>query len=97
MPDGFVFRRIGLVGTGRVASALARGLAPHGAQPVLVLGRRRIDGTRAARDAADLLDRCDVIALAVSDDALEPVVADLAMACWRLWRSVARRRRRSIR
>jgi predicted short-subunit dehydrogenase-like oxidoreductase (DUF2520 family) len=38
----------------------------------------RIDGTCAARDRADLLPGCDVIALAVSDDALEHVVTELA-------------------
>ncbi len=80
MPDACVFRQIGIVGTGRVAAALALGLAPHGACPILVLGRGRIGDTQAARDSADLLNRCDVIALAVADDALDIVVRDLAAA-----------------
>jgi predicted short-subunit dehydrogenase-like oxidoreductase (DUF2520 family) len=80
MPESPAFRQIGLVGAGRVASALALGLAPHGARPALVLGRGQIAGTGAARDAADLLARCDTIGLAVSDDALDGVVADLAAA-----------------
>ena len=83
------FRQIGLVGTGRVAAALALALAPHSRHPLLILGRSasrrqalidRTPGTAAARDTADLAARCDAIAIAVADDSLANVVADLAKA-----------------
>ena len=89
MPDLPRFGQIGIVGTGRVAAALARGLAPCCERPALVLGRsearavalvERVGGVRAARQSGELLASCDVIAIAVSDDALEQVVADLATA-----------------
>lgn len=83
------FRQIGLVGTGRVAGALALALAPHSRNPLLILGRSdphrhaligRTPGTAAARDTIDLAARCDAIAIAVADDSLADVVADLANA-----------------
>jgi predicted short-subunit dehydrogenase-like oxidoreductase (DUF2520 family) len=89
MHDITPFRQIGILGTGRVAAALAFALAPHSQHPLLIAGRSperasalvsRAQGTALARDGADLLTRCDVVALAVSDDALDAVVGDLARA-----------------
>lgn len=89
MADSPPFRQIGILGTGRVALAFALGLAPHSALPTLVSGRSalrvrtlvdRTDRTAVAPDSAHLLAQCDVIALAVSDDALDTVVAELAAA-----------------
>lgn len=76
------FERIGILGTGRVARALALGLAPWSARPLMVWGRStdrvRALGGEAAPDMARLAQTCDVIALAVSDDALDGVAAQLA-------------------
>ncbi|WP_447756207.1 Rossmann-like and DUF2520 domain-containing protein [Sphingopyxis fribergensis] len=79
-------QQFGIVGTGRVAQALALGFAPHSAAPPLLWGRSpasaqaaaaRVGGV-AARNAGALLDACDIVAIAVSDDALADVAADLA-------------------
>lgn len=79
------FHRIGIVGTGRVARALALGLAEWSNLPPLVWGRSRERagqmGGEAAQSMAQLARACDVIALAVSDDALDGVAAELA-AVW---------------
>ena len=81
------FRQIGIIGTGRVAAALARGFAAHSVNPVCVLGRSQqrvaafsneISGTGVVEDNAALLAQCDVIAIEVADDALATVVAGLA-------------------
>lgn len=83
------YRQIGVVGSGRVARALALGLGAHSAAPPLLYGR-----SPAGRDAAvaqvaratavaryDILaEACDLIVIAVSDDAIEPVVAELCRA-----------------
>ncbi|MEO0030983.1 MAG: hypothetical protein RIS94_741 [Pseudomonadota bacterium] len=75
------FSRIGIVGTGRVARALALALAPQSAAPPAFWGRtpaRAEDAARAvggeALSPAALSRACDVIAIAVSDDAIEAVV-----------------------
>lgn len=79
------FHQIGIVGAGRVAQALALALAPHSAERPL-LWARSLDKARAVAHAAaasrlgDLASDCDIIAIAVSDDALAAVVADLAVA-----------------
>ena len=79
------FHRIGIVGTGRVARALALGLAEWSDLPLLVWGRARERaeqlGGEAAQSMAQLAQACDVIALAVSDDALNSVAGELA-AVW---------------
>lgn len=89
MMSSFRFDRIGIIGAGRVANALALGLAPHSAQAPLLWNRspqRLQDALRGsgAREAAQSLHHltrdCDVIALAVADDALTAVAADLATA-----------------
>jgi len=79
------FHQIGIVGAGRVAQALALGLAPHSAKPLLLWARtldkaRAVAHTIAAPRLGDLARGCDIIAIAVSDDALADVAADLAAA-----------------
>ena len=79
-------RNFGIIGAGRVAQALALGFAPHSAAPPLLWGRShhgasaaaaRVNGV-AARTVDDLASACDIVAIAVSDDALDHVAADLA-------------------
>lgn len=87
MTDSPTYRQIGIIGAGRVAQALALGLAPHGAAPPR-LWARSPDKARAAAghigEAAvassleALVEGCDLIVIAVSDDALAPVTADIA-------------------
>lgn len=87
MTDSPTYRQIGVIGAGRVARALSLALARHSAAPLL-LSARSEDGRRTAVDdigravAADrvatLVENCDLIAIAVSDDAIAPVVADMA-------------------
>lgn len=83
------YRRIGIIGTGRVAAAMALALRDHAAAPLLLWGRdparcaalvAGVAGSRAAPDLAAVARTCDLILIAVSDDAIAPVVADLA-AC----------------
>lgn len=81
-----LFRQIGIIGSGRVAQALALGLAPHSECRVLLWGRSpERASTAAARVGADAVpqfDRIardsDLIAIAVSDDALAAVTVALA-------------------
>lgn len=80
--------RIGVVGTGRVARALALALADPAGEPVGIWGRdaaRRdaavaVVGGQGAETLAALAARCDIVALAVADDALDRVVDDLSGA-----------------
>lgn len=80
------FRQIGIIGSGRVAQALALGLAPHSDARVLIWGRshgRAIaaadrGGALAVSQLGKIAHDCDLIAIAVSDDALAIVAADLA-------------------
>lgn len=82
----FRFSRPGIIGTGRVAQALAFALAPRADAPPLLWGRNAEHAVAAATatsaTVAPTIDRvmaeCDVIAIAVSDDALAAVVADIA-------------------
>lgn len=67
------FHQIGIVGAGRVARALALGFAPHSKAPPMLWAR-----SVAAPRLADLARQCDVIAIAVSDDAVGSVADDLA-------------------
>lgn len=84
----FRFHRPGIVGTGRVAQAFARAFAPHMSAPPLLWGRTpdnaRSAATRVGATLAATIDHltteCDVIAIAVSDDALGDVVASIAAA-----------------
>ncbi|WP_206240711.1 Rossmann-like and DUF2520 domain-containing protein [Novosphingobium terrae] len=66
-------RRIGIIGTGRVGKALALGLAPYADGEPLIRGR-----STAGPSLEALVQACDIIAIAVADDALASVVADLA-------------------
>lgn len=78
--------QLGIIGAGRAAQALAIGLADHSAEPPLMWGRsqERVGAASAATgsEVAVSIDRiasdCDVIAIAVSDDATSLVVDDLA-------------------
>jgi predicted short-subunit dehydrogenase-like oxidoreductase (DUF2520 family) len=88
MTSDITFRRIGIVGTGRVASAFALGLAGCSVEPVMMWGRsaERLlaltgpGGPVAATDLAQITQLCDVIVIAVADDAIDAVVADLALS-----------------
>ena len=80
------FQQFGIVGSGRVAQALALGFAPHSFARPLLWGRSSEHvrtavagiGGAAAHDLGQILARCDAVAIAVSDDALADVVADMA-------------------
>jgi predicted short-subunit dehydrogenase-like oxidoreductase (DUF2520 family) len=87
MNAGYACERIGIVGTGRVAQAFGLGLHPFSRAPILFLGRSRegigaalaaVPGSAVAEGYGVLARSCDLVIIAVSDDALEPVVADLA-------------------
>ncbi|MGH6652512.1 MAG: Rossmann-like and DUF2520 domain-containing protein [Sphingopyxis sp.] len=88
MTDSPRYHRVGIAGSGRVARALALALAPRSAAPLLLWGRSpdRAQGAAVAAGAATaescavLAQRCDLIVLAVADDALAAVVAALADA-----------------
>lgn len=80
--------QFGIIGTGRVASALGLGLAAHSIGPVLLWGRNpdhadvaaaRMGGSVTPNVGA-LVENCDAIGIAVSDDALRDIAADLAAA-----------------
>jgi predicted short-subunit dehydrogenase-like oxidoreductase (DUF2520 family) len=81
------YRRIGIVGTGRVAQAMALALHRHSGQPLLVWGRDAarcramvagMECISATADLSTLAAHCDLFLIAVSDDAIAGVVADLA-------------------
>ncbi|SLK02747.1 Rossmann-like and DUF2520 domain-containing protein [Novosphingobium mathurense] len=81
-------RRIGIIGTGRVAQALALGLGANTLSPPLIWGRtatgREEAVSRIGRQAhasdtmADLVEASDIIAIAVSDDAVASVIEKMA-------------------
>lgn len=73
------FHQIGIVGAGRVAQALALGLAPHSNAPPMMWARAPDKAQSSVTSRLDHLARqCDVIAIAVSDDAVPIIAADLA-------------------
>lgn len=81
------YNRFGILGAGRVGQALATALAPHSAAAPLLWGRSpqklrdaatRADGSIAAVSIDQLATECDIIAIAVSDDAVADVTAQLA-------------------
>jgi len=84
--EGTRIEQFGIIGAGRVAQALAVGLASHSIEPPLMWGRslEKLGAASAATgsEVAVSLDRlasdCDVIAIAVSDDAIPSIVGDLA-------------------
>jgi len=82
-----MFRRIGIVGSGRVARALALGLKRASHEPPLLWGRspeqlaeaeRQVDGIETTPTLGALAQTCDAIAIAVADDAVSGIVATLA-------------------
>lgn len=74
--------QIGIIGAGRVAQALAMAFAPHSRSSPLMWARSpdkaRPIGATVARRLDDLTQCCDIIAIAVSDDAVASLAADLA-------------------
>lgn len=79
-------RRVGFIGAGRVAKALAWGLAGSKHSVVAAASRSmgsaeqlaaRIAGCRAAADAQDVVDRADLVFITVPDDAIAAVAAGL--------------------
>lgn len=81
------YRQIGIVGTGRVASAMAMALRGHSAGRLMLWGRNvehartvvaAIDGVRVATTLEALAAACDLVLIAVSDDALPDVVVTLS-------------------
>ena len=78
--------RIGFIGAGRVAKALAWGLAQSKHSVVAVASRslgsaeqlaRRIEGCTAAAVAQDVVDRAELVFITVPDDAIAAVAASL--------------------
>lgn len=76
--------RLGFIGAGRVAKALAWGLAAGGYPAVAVASRRResaeqlaarIAGCRAGTDAQAVVDDADLVFVTVPDDAIAAVAA----------------------
>lgn len=81
MADRLPIRRIGIIGTGRVARALALGFARHAT--VTMWGRSpdklaAIAGVETAETCAMLAARSDVLAICVADDAIAAVADGLA-------------------
>ena len=83
------FNQIGIVGTGRVARALALGLQNHSSAPLMVWGRTpahcretvgHLAHAQAVSSLSDLVDACDVVAIAVADDAIPQVVRAISEA-----------------
>lgn len=80
-------QQFGIIGAGRVAQALALAFAPHSVTPPLLWSRSpdhargaaaKIGCADVATDLSHLIGPCNVIAIAVSDDALAGVVEDIA-------------------
>lgn len=87
MADAQPYRQIGIAGTGRVAGAIGLALAGHSVNPLQVWGRDPAKATalagsigraHATTHLASIGEACDLIVLAVSDDALQPSIHDLA-------------------
>jgi len=82
-----MFRQIGIIGSGRVAQAFALGLASRSEESALLWGRSAdgavIAAERVGAIAVSQLHRvardCDLVVVAVSDDALAAVIGDLAV------------------
>lgn len=88
MPEAPRFAKVGILGTGRVASALGRLLAPHSQAPLVVWGRTPkhrktlaadLSRAKATGDMDDLCE-CDLVMIAVADDAMGSVIEQLAAA-----------------
>lgn len=81
------YRRIGIIGTGRVAHALAFALRPRSAEPLMLWGRtpagldavaRSLPGVTTTGELSTILSHCDLIGIAVTDDALPSIIAQMA-------------------
>lgn len=89
MTNDPVYRQIGIIGSGRAARAFALGLGPYSAARPLLWGRspdkvraaiEQISRAAAASRYETLVETCDLIVMAVSDDAIGPVAVDMARA-----------------
>ncbi|TYC78759.1 Rossmann-like and DUF2520 domain-containing protein [Novosphingobium sp. BW1] len=83
------FRQIGIVGTGRVARALVLGLQNHSSAPLLVWGRTparcreavgHLAHAQAVSSLSNIVDACDIVAIAVADDAIPEIVRAICEA-----------------
>lgn len=81
------WHQIGIIGTGRVARAMGMALAARSQQPMLLWGRNpdaaravatEIGRGEAIAEPGALIAACDLVILAVADDALSPLIAALA-------------------
>ncbi|EQB12880.1 Rossmann-like and DUF2520 domain-containing protein [Sphingobium lactosutens] len=80
------YQRVGIIGSGRVARAMGLALADQSLHPLSFWGRNGGRARTAAasvggsviHDAATLMQRCDLLLLAVSDDAIGAVVEALS-------------------
>ena len=89
MSKSRVFDRIGLVGAGRTATALATAMSAAGYRVAAVASRsgesavalaRHVPGCSALPSAREVVEMCDVVLLTVPDDVIAGVAAELA---WR--------------
>ena len=89
MTDAPTYRRIGIIGTGRVASAIGLALAGHSVEPLALWGRNPARCAAAVASIGracpvphmeDMAGTCDLIVIAVADDALGQCIVDLATA-----------------
>ena len=87
MPVITPYRRIGMIGSGRVASALGLALARLSTEPIALWSRDAAHRTAAATlighatavtNMATIAETCDLIVLAVSDDELEHSIRNLS-------------------
>lgn len=84
--EGTPIQQLGIIGAGRVAQALALGLACHSAEPPLIWGRSleklgaasAATGSEVAVSIHRIAVDCDTIAIAVSDDAIVSITDELA-------------------
>jgi pyrroline-5-carboxylate reductase len=100
--DALGDRRIGFIGCGAMAQALAGGLVAAGVEPGSLLGADPVAGQReqwtkrlaleAVDDAARLLDACDIVVLCVKPGIVPAVLGELqasSAATRPLWISIA--------
>lgn len=81
-------KRLGVIGAGRTGQAFAAALAPFSRDAPLLHNRSserlkaalaRLPGVRSTGQAEDIWRSCDLIVLAVSDDAVEEITQRLAL------------------
>lgn len=84
--EGTPVQQLGIIGAGRVGQALALGLAGHSVEPPLMWGRSleklgaasAATGSEVAVSIHRIAVDCDVIAIAVSDDAIAAIIDEMA-------------------